>query len=89
MLRVSRKEWSPVCCEVPESIVQRRHRTSHRSSLICDQPKVQDRRDGEVSSQMYDEGCPNGNTSVDDASGYSKEEDKDLEEEGSDEEVPT
>jgi hypothetical protein len=38
---------------------------------------------------MYDEGCPNGNTSVDDASGYSKEEDKDLEEEGSDEEVPT
>jgi hypothetical protein len=30
---------------------------------------------------MYDEGCPNENQSVDDATGYSKEEEETLEEE--------
>jgi hypothetical protein len=58
--------------------------------LFCDQPKVQDSRDREASWRMYDEGCPNENPSVDDATGYSKEEEEALEEEAlsEDEVVP-
>jgi hypothetical protein len=42
-----------------------------------DLPKVQSSQDG-GSSQMGDEGCPNESPSVDDATGYSKEEEEDT-----------
>jgi hypothetical protein len=35
---------------------------------------------------MYDDGCPNENPTVDDATGYSKDEDETLEEEAQSEE---
>jgi hypothetical protein len=38
-------------------------------------PKV-DGSEEEASSRMHDEGCPNENRTVDDATGYSKEEDE-------------
>jgi hypothetical protein len=41
-----------------------------------DQPKVLSRKD-EGSARMSDEGCPNESPSVDDATGYSKEEEAD------------
>jgi hypothetical protein len=64
-------------------------RSSGDVALNCDQPTVQDSRDREASWRMYDEGCPTENPSVDDATGYSKEEEEALEEEASseDEEV--
>ena len=40
---------------------------------FSDQPK-EHRPNDEGSSQMGDEGCPNENPSVDDATGYSREE---------------
>jgi hypothetical protein len=43
--------------------------------LFSDQPKVR-RPDDEGWSRMDDEGCPNENPSVDDATGYSKEEEE-------------
>jgi hypothetical protein len=42
---------------------------------LSDQPKVY-RLDDEGCSRMGDEGCPNENPSVDDATGYSKEEEE-------------
>jgi hypothetical protein len=42
---------------------------------FSDQPKVH-RPNDEGSSRMGDEGCPNENPSVDDATGYSKEEEE-------------
>ena len=42
---------------------------------FADQPKVH-RPSDEDSSRMGDEGCPNESTSVDDATGYSKEEEE-------------
>ena len=53
---------------------------SNNVPRFSDQPRVPG-RDGEASSRMYDEGCPNENQSVDDATGYSKEEEETLEEE--------
>jgi hypothetical protein len=42
---------------------------------FSDQPKVR-RPDDEGPSRMGDEGCPNEDPSVDDATGYSKEEEE-------------
>jgi hypothetical protein len=42
---------------------------------FSDQQKVH-RPNGESSSQMNDEGCPNESPSVDDATGYSQEEEE-------------
>jgi len=42
---------------------------------FSDQPKVR-RLDDEGPSRMGDEGCPNEDPSVDDATGYSKEEEE-------------
>ena len=42
---------------------------------FSDQPKVH-RPDDEGCSRMGDEGCPNEDPSVDDATGYSKEEEE-------------
>ena len=46
---------------------------------FSDQPKVYGRKE-KASSQMYDNGSPNENPTVDDATGYSKEEEEALEE---------
>lgn len=46
---------------------------------FSDQPKVYGREE-EASSRMYDDGCPNENSTVDDATGYSREEEETLEE---------
>lgn len=46
-------------------------------SRCSDQPKVH-RPDDEGSSRMGDEGCPNQSPSVDDATGYSKEEEEEA-----------
>jgi hypothetical protein len=45
------------------------------------------RREEETSSRRGDEGCPDESPSVDDATGYSKEEEEALEEEAPEEEV--
>jgi hypothetical protein len=52
---------------------------------FSDQPKVYGRKE-KASSRMYDNGCPNENPTVDDATGYSKEEEEALEEEARSEE---
>jgi hypothetical protein len=54
-----------------------------------DVPRFSDQlkgREEEASSRMYDDGCPNENPTVDDATGYSKDEDETLEEEAQSEE---
>lgn len=52
---------------------------------FSDQPKVYGREE-EASSRMYDDGCPNENSTVDEATGCSKDEDETLEEEAHSEE---
>jgi hypothetical protein len=49
---------------------------SSHVATFPDQPKVLSPKD-EGSSRMGDEGCPNESPSVDDATGYSKEEEAD------------
>lgn len=49
--------------------------------VSCDLPRVSDQLKGhrpndESSSRMNDEGCPNESLSVDDATGYSQEEEE-------------
>ena len=52
---------------------------------FCDQLNVYGREE-EASSRMYDDGCPNENSTVDEATGCSKDEDETLEEEAHSEE---
>jgi hypothetical protein len=68
-------ERSVTCSPTPRPFL-----FSNNVPRFSEQPKVPG-RDGEASLRMYDEGCPKESQSVDDATGYSKEEEETLEEE--------